>query len=477
MLPKTLALILLLAPFAPVLAQQPAGVDARVDQVFARWNSRETPGCAVGVARAGQPTFTRAYGMADLERDVQATPATIYESGSVAKQFTAAAITLLSLEGRLSVEDDVRKYIPELPDYGTPVRIRHLMNHTSGIRDWGSVAGIAGWGRSVRTHTHDHVIDILSRQRALNFTPGAQYSYSNSGYNLQAVIVERVSGMPFAEFSRRYIFEPLGLRNTQWRDDHTRIVKGRSIAYATNGGGFEIDHPIENVHGNGGLLTTVGDLLIWNEHLATGAKLGGQPFVDAMHRQGILNDGTRIAYASGIQIGTSGGIRRVSHTGSTAGFRAFLARYPDHQMSVAVLCNIGAVNPGGVGQEVANIFLADAVRPAPAPAAQAAGGGGGRGGQAARPASTPTAADLEAYAGEYYSPDAETTLVVTVEGTSLVAHRRPASRIALTPVERDRFNAGGGLGGVRFIRDASGRVTELSISQERVFDLRFDRVR
>src|SRR5688572_8333853 len=353
-LPIRIVIVAVLLP-AISWAQAPADAAARVDQVFARWNSRETPGCAVGVARNGETILSRAYGMADLERDVPATPATIYEAGSVSKQFTAAAITLLALQGRLSVDDEVRKYIPELPDYGTPIRIRHLMTHTSGIRDWGSVASIAGWGRSVRSHTHDHVIDILSRQRALNFTPGAQYSYSNSGYNLQAVIVERVSGMPFTEFSRRYIFEPLGLRNTQWRDDHTRIVKGRSIAYDVSGDDFVIDNPIEDVHGNGGLLTTVGDLLIWNEHLNTGEKLGGRAFVDAMHRQGVLNDGSQISYASGLQVGTAGGVRRISHTGSTSGFRAFLARYPDQKLSVALLCNVGAVNPGTMGQDVANV--------------------------------------------------------------------------------------------------------------------------
>jgi CubicO group peptidase (beta-lactamase class C family) len=476
-------LTLLLVPLA-IGAQQPADAGAQVDRLFTRWSSREAPGCAVGVARAGQTVFAKAYGMADLERDVAATPATLYEAGSVSKQFTATAITLLALQGRLSVEDDVRKYIPELPDYGTTIRIRHLMNHTSGIRDWGSVAAIAGWGREVRSHTHAHVIDILSRQRALNFTPGAQYSYSNSGYNLQAVIVERVSGMPFAEFSRRYIFEPLGLTHTQWRDDHTRIVKNRSIAYDVSGDHFVIDNPIEDVHGNGGLLTTVGDLLIWNEHLATGDKLGGEAYVQAMHKQGVLNDGSQIAYASGIQIGTSNGVRRVSHTGSTAGFRAFLARYPDQRLSVALLCNVGAVNPGTVGQDVADVFLGEDVRAASAPAGRGAGGRGGAagggaagGGRAGQPAFTPSAADLASYAGEYYSPDAETTLVVSVEGGRLVAHRRPASNLALTPVERDRFNASGGLGAVRFVRDQSGRVTQLSVSQERVFDMRFDRVR
>jgi CubicO group peptidase (beta-lactamase class C family) len=463
-------------------AQQPASAESQVDQLFARWSSTEAPGCAVGVARAGQPIFVRAYGMADLERDVIATPATIYEAGSVSKQFTAAAVILLAQQGRLSLDDDVRKYIPELPDYGTPVTIRHMMTHTSGIRDWGSVAGIAGWGRSVRTHTHAHVVDILSRQRALNFTPGQEYSYSNSGYNLQAVIVERVSGMPFAEFSRRNLFEPLGLTHTQWRDDHTRIVKGRSIAYATSGDGFDIDHPIENVHGNGGLLTTVGDLLIWNEYLNTGDKLGGRAFVDAMHRQMVLNNGQTISYAAGLQVGTSNGVRRVSHTGSTAGFRAFLARYPDQQLSVALLCNVGAVNPGTMGQNVANVFLGDAVR-ATQPTGRAAGaaddddappGGRGQGGRGAAPA----AANLMAYTGEFYSPDAETTLTVVVEQGRLIALRRPATRIALTPgTTADAFGAGGGLGTVRFIRDAGGRVTQLSVQQARVYDLRFDRVR
>jgi CubicO group peptidase (beta-lactamase class C family) len=462
-------------------AQQPADSALQVDRIFEQWRSTETPGCAVGVARAGRPVFERAYGMADLERDVVATPATIYEAGSVSKQFTAAAIQLLAQRGRLSLGDDVRRYIPEIPDYGSPITIRHLMTHTSGLRDWGSVASIAGWGRSVRTHTHAHVVDILSRQRELNFPPGNEYSYSNSGYNLQAVIVERVSGMSFAEFTRRNIFEPLGMTHTQWRDDHTRIVKGRAIAYAGSGDDFEIDHPIENVHGNGGLLTTVGDLLIWNEELNTGQKLGGRAFVDAMHRQMVLNNGETISYAAGLQVGTSGGVRRVSHTGSTAGFRAFLARYPDQQLSVAVLCNIGAVNPGSVGQQVANVFLGSAVQAEPAGRAAAANDevAAPARGQAGRAAAAPTPANLTAYTGEFYSPDAETTLTVVVEQGRLIALRRPASRIPLVPsaTGADTFSAGGGLGTVRFIRDDGGRVTQLSVQQARVYDLRFDRVR
>jgi CubicO group peptidase (beta-lactamase class C family) len=559
-------------------AQLAAGEQVRVDQVFARWNSRETPGCAVGVARNGETILARAYGMADLEHDIAATPATIYEAGSVSKQFTAAAIVLLAQQGKLSLDDDVRKHIPEVPNYGTPITIRHLLNHTSGLRDWGSVAGIGGWPRGNRMHTHAHMLDIVSRQRALNYPPGAAYSYTNSGFNLLAVIVDRVSGMPFAEFSKRNIFEPLGLTSTEWRDDYTRIVKGRSVAYAERGGrgrgagrgnaaapatgsaaaNFSTDMPFENVHGNGGLLTTVGDLLTWTENLETG-KLGGPAFIQEMHRQGILTNGRTITYASGLMVGNYAGTPEVSHTGSTAGYRAFLARYPERRLAVAILCNIGSVNPGGVGHEVADVFLGVTT--------VAGGGRGGRGGRGGAPpvdgitlpaaelqakaglyrepksgesfrltagdsglsmdgtrltplsrtefqvgngqrrftfepmpgnrrqrireltpngpdASVvhepvpdfaPTAAQLAQYAGEYYSPDADATYIVAVEEGRLILRRRPATRLALTPAYPDAFDAGGNVGRVRFHRNSAGSITQLSVREARVWDIRFDR--
>jgi CubicO group peptidase (beta-lactamase class C family) len=451
-------------------AQQPADAQARVDRAFQQWTGTESPGCAVGVAHGGNVVLSRAYGMADLEHGIANAPGTIFEAGSVSKQFTAAAIMLLAEQGRLSLDDDVRKHVPELPDYGPTITIRHMMTHTSGLRDWGSVAGITGWGRGARTHTHDHVVDILSRQRGLNFTPGDEYSYSNSGYNLMAVIVDRVSGMSFADFSKRYIFEPLGMKDTQWRDDYTRIVPGRSSAYALRGGRWVIDRPIENVHGNGGLLTTVADLLTWNQALADG-RLGGPSFTDAMLRRQVLNNGQQITYAAGLMVGQYNGVPQISHTGSTAGYRAFLARYPDQRVDVAVLCNASNVNPGGVGHLVADVFLGDAARPAttaPRPAAAATPP------QRPQPV-TPTAAELAELVGEYYSPDVEMALRVAVEDGQLVLHRRPATRMTLTPLSPDEFNAG--IGRIRFIRDDSGRVTQFSVQQARVFDLRFDRVR
>jgi CubicO group peptidase (beta-lactamase class C family) len=465
----TSVLVLLLLPAtAPAQVALPPDLDGRLDAIFTTYDSRQSPGCAVGVGSHGRVLSERAWGMADLEQGTTNRPGSIFEAGSVSKQFTAAAIVLLALEGRLSLDDDVRKYVPEVPDYGTPITIRHLLNHTSGLRDWGSVAGIGGWGRGSRVHTHAHMLDIVSRQRALNYEPGAQYSYTNSGYNLMAVIADRVSGMSFADFSRTRIFEPLGLRDTQWRDDYTRIVPGRATAYSARGGGFALAMPYENVHGNGGLLTTVADLIRWDEHVRTGDGLGGPEFVRLMHEQGVLTDGQRISYAAGLQIGRFNGVPSVSHTGSTGGYRAFLARYPDQQLTVALLCNLGSVNPGGVGGQVASIFI-----PRPATAQTQPGGGGPQAQPPAPPSLSP--AQLQAYAGEYHSPDVESTWTVVVEGDQLVLRRRPDLRSVLRPTGADEFAGPGGT--LRFHRDAAGRVTQLGISQARVFDLRFDRVR
>src|SRR6266540_1812640 len=231
---------------ARLLHAQAVAVAPDVDRLFARFDGN-TPGCAAGVSAGGRSVLQRAYGMADLEHDIRNTPDTIFEAGSVAKQFTAASVLLLAKEGKLSLDDPVRKYIPELPDYGPALLIRHMLNHTSGLRDWGSVAAIAGWPRTTRVHTHAHVLEIVHHQQAVNFTPGTRWSYSNTGYNLAAIIVSRVSGMPFAEFTRARIFEPLGMTRTSWRDDHTRIVKNRAIAYEDRRDGFHTNMPFETV--------------------------------------------------------------------------------------------------------------------------------------------------------------------------------------------------------------------------------------
>lgn len=511
-----------------------AAVQPRVDAIFKRWTSA-TPGCAVGAMVKGAPLVTAAYGMADLEHDVPIAPDTIFEAGSVSKQFTAAAVLLLAREGKLSLDDQVRKHIPELPDFGVPLTIRQMLNHTSGLRDWGSLAAIAGWPRGLRAHTHAHVLDILSRQRTLNFPPGTRWSYSNSGYNLAAILVSRVSGTGFAEFTRTRLFEPLGMRDTSWRDDYTRIVKRRAIAYGERQGTFVTDMPFENVHGNGALLTTVGDLLKWNENF-TAARVGDAAFWAEMQRPLRFNDGRAHEYALGLYVDTYKGVREVDHSGATAGYRAHLGRYPEQGVSVAVLCNVGSAAATTYAKAVAELLLTD-LTPAPLPAhtltdaaaSRLAGlyrtttpariirishdqeglrlGAGTRllalsanrfvtadrltfefGANGTLRATdefgtvdvfarvepaAPAGEQLRAYAGRYVSDEIETTLTVQVDGGKLVLRRRPNTTMALTPVYPDGFSSD--IGAVVFRRDAGGRVVSLSVSQDRVWDLVFAR--
>ncbi len=461
------------APSAPAAASPSR--QAAVDQVFAGW-TRATPGCAVGVAEGGAPVLQWAYGMAELEHGVANAADTIFEAGSVSKQFTAAALLLLAQDGKVSLEDEVRQHVPELPDYGAPITIRHLLTHTSGLRDWGSLAGIAGMPRGTRTYTHAHVIDILSRQKALNFAPGTRWSYSNSGYNLAAIIVARASGTSFAEFSRTRLFEPLGMSSTSWREDYAHIVPRRAIAYQAMGPvRYRQDMPFEQVHGNGGLLTTVGDLLKWQQALATGPIQGA---VVAGQQQTVarLNDGRPLHYGLGVFRGEYKGVPEVYHSGSTAGYRAFLTTYPSAGVTVAVLCNAGNANATQLARSVSDVYLGDrakpdALRTPVLPEAQ-----GPLVGVTRDESYRPTAAGLAAFAGVYDSEEIETRLTVVVEGGALVIRRRPDAIITLRPHVPDRFEAGGALGQVTFHR-RDGQVVALGVTQDRVWDLRFVRTR
>ncbi|HUD89970.1 serine hydrolase domain-containing protein [Sphingobium sp.] len=341
------------------IAQQAAPADSatleRLDSLFARWNSEDAPGCAVAVSRGGQAIATRAYGMASLELRVPNSVDSIFEAGSDSKQFTAAATLMLAREGKLSLDDDIRKFVPEMPDYGAPVTIRHLLHHISGLRDWGSVAAIEGWPRNSRTADNQDMLAIMSRQKELNFAPGAHYLYSNSNYNLLAIIVARVSGQSLADFTQDRIFKPLGMTHTRWRDDHGDVVPGRTGAYDHEGGVYRNDQVIEDAYGNGGLLTTVGDLVKWQA--ALDADSFGAGFTAEMQTPTKLNDGTPIAYALALVNLDHHGEQEVSHSGSTGGYRAWMARYPKQKLAVSLLCNTGNADTPTLGRDVADIFL------------------------------------------------------------------------------------------------------------------------
>ena len=309
------------------------------------------PGCAAAVSLNGELVFEKAFGLAELEHNIPNTTQTIFESGSVAKQFTAAALVLLQQDGKLSLDDPVNKYIPELPDYGSPITIRHLLNHTSGLRDWGTVMSLTGAGRGDRVINQDLALDVITHQRALDFKPGAEYSYSNSGYNLAAIIVERVSKQKFPAFVEERLFKPLNMTKSSWRDDYQRIVPGRAHAYSRQGNGpWRLNMPFMNVYGNGGMLTTVGDWMKWNAMLDSQSL--GAPLVTALETQGVLNDGRKIAYALGLTVAKYKGLKDVSHGGATAGYQTFLARYPDNKVSVGVMCNGTAPSAAGIAASI-----------------------------------------------------------------------------------------------------------------------------
>jgi CubicO group peptidase (beta-lactamase class C family) len=531
--------------FAMVAAAQTAtvhpanasDVKKQLDAIFASYNRSAGPGCAVGVRANGIEQVTAAYGSADLEHNVANTPETVFEAGSVTKQFTAAAVLLLAQRGKLSLDDDIRRYFPELPDYGSPIRISDLLYHTSGLRDWGEIEAIAGWPRGTRVYTHPLVLDILSRQRALNYPVGTAWSYTNSGYNLAAMLVEKVSGKTMNEFTRAEFFLPLGMNSTRWRDEFRRVVPNRAIAYSRGPGGFLMDMPFEDIYGNGGLLTTVGDLLKWNQNQEDG-KIGGRALIEDQQKQAALRDGKPLGYAAGLFVGKWRGHNEISHSGATAGYRAWLARVPEEHLSVAVLCNDASANTTQLGHSVASLFV-DPDRDSSytlVPPVEAKTHAGlyrsvrdsttisieDRDGQLildhrlvfeSLPRGTykagestvffeadstgkvervsmsnpvygrdvwekvdgahPSAAKLQELTGDYTSDEAEVAFEIKVENGALVLHRRPATSMTLRPTYNDAFACD--LGAVRFLRDASGKVTGLSVGEGRVWDLRFAR--
>jgi CubicO group peptidase (beta-lactamase class C family) len=342
-------------------------VTNNVDKVFATWDRPESPGCALGIYENGQIVYKRGYGMANLNDDVPITPATVFHVASMSKQFTAAAILLLAQQGRLSLDDDVHKYIPELPDLGERVTLRHLLHHTSGIRDQWSLLRLAGWRYSQDLITDDDVMSVLVRQRALNFKPGDQYMYSNSGFTLLAIVVKRISGMSLRAFTTKMIFEPLNMTHTHFRDDHEEIIKHDALGYDQDGTDKPFRMRLTNFDTTGAtsLHTTVEDLQLWDENFYH-PRIGGPALVQQMLERGKLNNGEVQDYAAGLIIGSYRGLPTVEHGGSDAGYRAGMIRFPNQHFSIAVLCNFADAHPSVLTRKVADIVLVnDFKTPAP----------------------------------------------------------------------------------------------------------------
>jgi len=331
----------------------------QVDKIFAKWDKPDSPGCALGVYKEGQIVYKRGYGMADLNDDVPITPATVFHVASMSKQFTAASIVLLAQQGKLSLDDDVRKYIPELPDFGQRIAIRNLVYHTSGLRDQWNLLELAGWRYSFDLITDDDVMSVMTRQKDLNFSPGDKHVYCNTGYTLMGLIVKRVSGLSLREFTSKNIFEPMGMTHTHFRDDHAEIIKHDALGYEQAGEDKPFRMSLTNFDtvGATSLHTTVEDLQLWDENFYH-PRVGGPAFPQQMLERGKLNSGEQLDYAFGLVVGKYKGLPTVDHGGADAGYRSDLTRFPDQHFSAAVLCNSAETNPSGLVRQVADIVLA-----------------------------------------------------------------------------------------------------------------------
>lgn len=470
----------------PVHAQPPAAADPRIDRIFAAYDRNDSPGCMVGVVRDGKLVYGRGYGMADLDHDIPNGHGMVYYVGSVSKQFTAAAIGLLALDGRLSLDDDVRRWIPELPDYahtyGRPVTVRHLVHHTGGLRDIYALMGLRG-DRMEDVLPDSEALALVARQKGLAFAPGTRYSYSNSGYFLLGQIVQRASGQSLREFAQARIFGPLGMTRTHFHDDGNHVLKGRAFSYAKDSTGEWRLAWLQNFDktGAGGLWTTVEDLAKWDANYYT-HQVGGPALQAMIHTRGVVAGDAApdtLPYAFGNTVDAHRGLRRVQHTGTLMGYQAYLGRFPEQRLSVILTCNAQDAETERLGLAVAEVFLGDRMRPvetraargtasaAPAPATSAATGAA---------AGTGVAADAT-FVGEYESDELDVRYRVQRLGDGRLAVSRPrGAPVALVPVAGMPGSYRMGGLGVRFERTAADAAPTLVLTVPRAGEMRMTRV-
>ena len=329
----------------------------KVDALFAQWNKPDSPGCALAVIKDGQVLYKRGYGIANLDYAVPISSKTVFNIGSMSKQFTAISIALLARQGKVSLDDDIRKYLPEMPQYSAPVTIRRLIHHTSGIREYSHLMQLAGTRfQDVRA---DDVYKIITRQKDLNFKPGDEYLYSNSGYFLLARIVQRASGKSLRHFAEENIFKPLGMSSTRFHDDPSEVITNRATGYSSRkDGGFAIESTSSDSVGDGGLLTTIDDLILWDRIFDENKLSGGQDLIREALTRATLNNGERIDYGFGLDVETYRGLNVFGHGGAFNGFNADMIRFPDQGFTVFCLCNLSNVESGRLTRQVADVYLA-----------------------------------------------------------------------------------------------------------------------
>ena len=445
-------------------------LEAKIDQLFAEWSKPDSPGAAIAITSDGEVIFTQGYGMANLEYDIPITPTTIFDIASVSKQFAAFAIATLAHEGKLSLDDDIRTHLPDVPDFGNTITLRHLLHHTSGLRDWVQSLVIAGVAME-DVISFKHILKMARHQKALNFEPGEAYLYSNTGYNLLAEIVEKVTGDSFREWTDTNIFKPLAMTNSHFHDDHQMILKNRAYSYqAVENGRFK--HAVNNTTalGSSSLFSTVEDLAKWILNFDD-TQIGEQIVIEQMHQRGVLNNGEQISYAFGLNIGEYRGLKTVGHSGSWRGFRSHLIRFPEQKFGVVILCNLDTFNPLRLTEKVADLYLADVLAPveeASEPEKVAAPT------EDTKPEPL-TPKQLTEFEGDYYTEELDTTYSIRVQGNQLVAQHIRHDDILLTYTDGHFVGNTWFFPEIHFTRDNTGRVTGFRLTGGRVRNLHFEK--
>jgi CubicO group peptidase (beta-lactamase class C family) len=348
---------------AIVFAKPTAIAPQQVDELFAAYNKPQSPGCSVGVIRDGVFIFQKSYGEASLELDVPLTSKSVFYMASVSKQFTAAAVVLAAEQGFLSLDDDVRKYIPELPNYGTRITLRQMLHQTSGFRDFLDLTDLSGRNISALS-SPDDVLTLIARQKGLNNVPGDEFVYSNSNYFLLGIVIKRATGKSLAEFTAANIFQPLGMKHTFFYDDKGMVVPNRVAAYDPGTDGkFLVDWSTTyDIVGGGGLMSTVDDLLFWDNAFYS-KQLGKGRLIPELETYGVLNNGHQINYGMGLWMGEYRGLKIVEHSGGTFGYRTELLRFPDQRFSVIALCNLANVDVEGLARTISDLYLKQQLKP------------------------------------------------------------------------------------------------------------------
>jgi CubicO group peptidase (beta-lactamase class C family) len=445
-----------------------------VDSLLSPFASAHKPGCAVGVRQNGSLVLAKGYGMADLEHERQNTAQTPFYVASISKQFTAMAIVLLARDHRLSLDDSIQRWVPEVPSFGATITLRHLLNHTSGLRDYFTLLAVSGWP-SDGPLTEQQFLSLLGRQRNLNFAPGDEFLYSNTGYALLAIVVKRASGQSLRDFAADRIFKPLGMTRTEFRDDHTVLIRQRAVGYAPDAQGYHFSQPQFDIVGDGGAYSTIEDLAKWDANFDSG-RVGGKEGIARLETPGRLNDGQEIHYGLGLAIGEFRGLKTLSHGGSYGGYRSSMIRVPSRRLTVMTLCNTSEA-PATLTEQISRVFLGladESARVVAGPAQPSLMAFG-----AAQSPGDSTGArkrndQLAQLAGSYYSPELDMPITIAAREGVLVLSRPRADDLRFVPLADDLLmNRDQML--MRVVRDAVGRVTGFALTVNRVRDLAFTR--